>query len=149
MMTNIDRDTAHALAALVHHLRSDWDTAGILKALSDSRDRANAWQLAHAALYAAEIRTNRTPAVIALSGAHWTRGNAAGEAGDIRAPRCKVEGHTSYLAANCGACRSERLASETPPEVHIVTLSPEQSETNARGARIVRAALAANIEGDK
>ena len=117
-MTSIDRDQAHALAALIATLRPDWQPPGILKTLSDARTRGTAWDLAHAALYAAQDPSVRTPAVIALPGDHW-RGRSLGDGTPIHYPRCTEPGHTSYRADNCGACRAEQLEAiaprETPP----------------------------------
>jgi hypothetical protein len=62
---------AKALAALVHELRGDWDTPGILDALGRARDIAPGPDLAIAAIKAAGSAHNRTPAVIALEGPHW------------------------------------------------------------------------------
>ena len=114
-MTSIDRDQAQALAALIATLRPDWQPPGILKALSDARTRGTAWDLAHAALYAAQDPSVRTPAVIALPGDHW-RGRSLGDGTPIHFPRCPEPGHTSYRADNCGACRAERLEATAPRE---------------------------------
>ena len=114
-MTTIDRDQAHALAALIATLRPDWQPPGILKALSDARARGTAWDLAHAALYAAQDPAIRTPAVIALPGDHW-RCRSLGDGTPIRYPRCPEPGHTSYRDDNCGACRAEQLEATAPRE---------------------------------
>ena len=71
MMNQITRPQADALAALVHELRPEWDTRGIVKALFDARERGTALDVAHAAINAAADLTHRTPAVIALAGPHW------------------------------------------------------------------------------
>lgn len=110
MTTEITKDQAAALAALIGALRPDWAERGVLAKLAECRTRGGAYDIAHAALYAAEDATNRTPAVVPLAGAHWTRGKPVGEAEQLRAPRCQIVGHGSYLATNCGACRSEQLA---------------------------------------
>ena len=115
-MTSIDRDQAHALAALIATLRPDWQPPGILKALSAARTRGTAWDLAHAALYAAQDPAVRTPAVIALPGDHW-RGRSLGDGTPIHYPRCPEPGHTSYRADNCGACRAEALEATAPREI--------------------------------
>ena len=114
-MTSIDRDQAHALAALIATLRPDWWPPGIRKARSDARTRGTAWDLAHAALYAAQDPAVRTPAVIALPGDHW-RGRSLGDGTPIHYPRCPEPGHTSYRADNCGACRAEQLEATAPRE---------------------------------
>lgn len=114
-MTTITRDQAHALAALLATLRPDWQPPGILKALSDARERSDAWSLAHAALHAAQDPKVRTPAVIALAGEHWTKGKALGTADPIRFERCAEPGHSSYRADNCGACRAEAIEQQGEP----------------------------------
>lgn len=138
-MITIDRDQAGVLAALVAALRPDWDEPGILKALSDARTRGDAYRLAHAALYAAEDVRNRTPAIIALTGEHWTRGRELGT-GDTNYARCIEPGHTSYAADNCGACRADRMVSTHRAERDDEPVKP--NDVYSRGARIARAALA-------
>lgn len=113
MMSEINREQAHAVAALVAALRPEWDTPGILKALSDARDRGTAWDVAHAALHAAENPRAKTPAIIALAGEHWTKGKELGAAEGLRTPRCDVVGHGSYFAHNCGACKADRVEATT------------------------------------
>src|SRR5690606_7256457 len=108
-------------------LRPGWDAPGVLKALSDARTRGTAWQLAHAALHAAEAQTNRTPAIIAMTGDHWTRGRALGESNGIHYDRCPIDGHTSYPANNCGACRADTLEAEP----RTIEADPEVIERNA------------------
>lgn len=113
-MTTITRDQAHALAALLATLRPDWQPPGILKALSDARERADAWSLAHAALHAAQDPKVRTPAVIALAGEHWTKGKALGTGDPLHFARCPEDGHSSYPASSCGACKADRIATTAP-----------------------------------
>lgn len=121
MMTQITRPQADALAALVHAMRQEWDVAGIVRALWDARDRGSAFELAIAAIHCASDLTNRTPAVIALAGVHWTKGKALGMTGGGNFVRCPQPGHTSFPAHNCGACRMDALDSSeasyerTPP----------------------------------
>lgn len=68
MMMN--RDQADAIAVLVSRLRPEWDVRGIMAALADVRDR-DADLVAIAAIRAAMVATNRTPAVIPRQGDHW------------------------------------------------------------------------------
>lgn len=67
----ISREQAEALADFITTIRTDWNARGIVKALSDAREKAGAAELARAAIKAAATPTNRTPAVIPLPGAHW------------------------------------------------------------------------------
>lgn len=67
---------ASHLAAFLEKLRKripgdPWQKPGIENALGTARHRANAPDLAIAAIRAAEIPTNRTPAVIGMDGPHW------------------------------------------------------------------------------
>lgn len=113
MMTELTKDQAEKLAELVHLLRDDWDTRGVLSKLAEARARGTAFDVVHAALYAAQDPANRTPAVIPLAGAHWTRGKALGEAGPTDMPgrtRCTKPGHEHERAHNCRICISDAKA---------------------------------------
>jgi hypothetical protein len=115
MMTtsSITPDQARALATLIHELRPDWTIPGISAALWNARDRSDEWTLALTAIRAARTATNRTPAVIAMDGPHWTDGKAkVGDVSPLHFARCTQPGHTSYPAWNCGACRADGLETE-------------------------------------
>lgn len=111
MMMTITQRQAQALAAFIATIRDDWDPAGIYAALGQARDRGTTVELAHAAITAASTPTNRTPAVIALAGPHWT--TATPTVTPIPGPgtseRCPVDGHLD-AATSCRACRAEFLA---------------------------------------
>lgn len=62
---------ARHVAAFIASVREDWDAAGILAAMGNARERGDALDVAVAALFAAMDKRNRTPAVIAMTGAHW------------------------------------------------------------------------------
>ena len=62
---------AKPLVAFIHELRGDWDVPGIEYALGKARTLAPAAAVAVAAIKAAGNAHNRTPAVIAMEGAHW------------------------------------------------------------------------------
>lgn len=146
MMMTITRDQAEALAELVHALRPEWDPQGILAALAKARDRADAPTVAIAAIRAAATPTNRTPAVIPLSGDHWIDPAVTpSSTGAVPGPsdaRCDEPGHEHYRLP-CKGCRAESLE-VTTDAAPIARLTPEQAATNARGARAVIAALNAN-----
>lgn len=81
------RSTAReALVQLLVLLRPSWDAAGVRKVL-DSPDlaRASETAISIAAVRAAADPNNRTPAVIALKGAHWEE--VAGKASAKLPPR--------------------------------------------------------------
>lgn len=140
MTASITKPQAEALAALVHALRDSWDVAGIMAALAVAQTRGDAFAVAHAALYAAENTSARTPGVINFAGEHWTRGRALGADAPIRFERCPEPGHTSFPAHNCSACAAETRGTDSPSILTPPT--PEQIELTRRGARTVRAALA-------
>ena len=65
-------DQLAAVAYLVHAVNPKWDRPGIESVLRRLPDVGLA-QLAHAAISCAATRTDQvTPAVIAMSGPHWT-----------------------------------------------------------------------------
>lgn len=146
-MMTMDRPQAQALAALVHALRPDWEPAGIMTALAAARDRGDVFEVAQAAIHAASVKANRTPAVIPLAGEHWTRGRALGASGttDVRFERCDKPGHKSFPAANCSACRSEQIAGEgtrtdprqhTDEHVYAYTVGPAMARRAMKDAGI-------------
>lgn len=141
MMTNpITPSQAKLLTALIEDLRPDWDRAGIWAKVVEAKDRGPAWDLIHAALYAAENPAVRSPGVIPKAGEHWTRGHALGEAGTTsgRHARCPEDGHEHEPAHNCRSCRSEHL--EAPVQAgHLVARTP--TAPTERVAEIVAAAV--------
>lgn len=70
MSAELTQPQADAIAILVSRLRPDWDVRGVMAALAKVRDR-DPFLAAVAAVRAAANPTNRTPAVIAMDGAHW------------------------------------------------------------------------------
>lgn len=72
MADRLARHQAQALAAFVHTVRRDWDEAGIVTALGNARLMGDPFDLAVAAVAAARDENNRTPAVIAMPGPHWS-----------------------------------------------------------------------------
>lgn len=114
MMMKIDSNQAKTLATFISQIRPGWDPQGIYAALGKARDMAPAPQLAIAAIQAAMDDTNRTPAVIAMQGDHWTTPATTTNARPGgREPRCDVYGHEGYPARNCAGCRAEQLAGTT------------------------------------
>lgn len=109
----------NALATLIHELRSDWGIPGIVAELRKAADRGTPFDVALAAIHAAQDEKNRTPAVIALPGPHWTKGKALGEATPIHYARCPVIGHTSYAASNCGLCANDALDPTPTPQTRV------------------------------
>jgi hypothetical protein len=142
MMTDALNGTqAEALAVLVRTLRPEWDVPGVKSALFKARDRGNAFEVIHAALYAAEDLANRTPAIIALAGPHWTRGRELGSS-NPRGEKCDQPGHEGKPAHNCSYCIADRKARDdeaAPVTAHVV--DEDQMDVNERGIRRLRAVL--------
>lgn len=70
MSAEVTRTQGELIAELVHALRPDWHVSGILPALLQVRDR-DPFQVALAAIRAANRAANLTPAIIPLPGPHW------------------------------------------------------------------------------
>ena len=71
-----DPNHIRAIAYLVNAIRPEWDRPGVERVLN--RIDTDLPSLAHAAIAAASTRRDqRTPAVIAMTGPHWT--NCTGE----------------------------------------------------------------------
>ena len=96
-MTGPDTTTTHwikRLATLIHEIRPDWAEPGIASALAKVADRPLA-DVAVAAIKAATTRTDqRTPAIIAMGGSHWTTNGSSQQS----APKQPNE----PTCANCG-----------------------------------------------
>lgn len=105
MMTKPD---AEKIAQDAHAARPEWDTAGIMAALLKVRDR-DPQHVRAAALHAARNPANRTPAVIALDGEHWTLTVPAPRRGP--ATKCKTHDLEESSEGICRACRADRLVS--------------------------------------
>jgi len=122
-MTEITPDQAQALAGFLASIRpaaAPWDTPGIVAALGKARTRADAPELAIAAIRAAVDSANRTPAVIALDGAHWrepcaTTGKRSGE--HLHPPRADeaCPAHPGRYRDHCGLCRVEAYGPAPEP----------------------------------
>lgn len=152
MMTeSLNPAQAEALATLVRSLRPEWDVPGIKTALWNARDRGTAWDVTHAALYAAGDLSNRTPAIIALAGPHWTRGRELGSS-DPRGEKCDQPGHEGKPAHNCSYCIADAKArTDDAPPTGWAAPDPDRIDAYTVGANHVRAVLAgrtARNEGD-
>jgi len=124
MMTTITRGQAHALAALVVARRPDWQAPGVIKALSDVRERGDLDQVIDAALRAARDPAAKTPAAIGFDQYWPVTPDRSGEP-----PRCPESGHQSYYAHNCGLCRFEHLRPTDPPPRTEVFPRPDFTRT--------------------
>lgn len=104
MMTKSD---AEAIALDAHATRPEWGVAGIMTALLSVRDR-DPQHVRDAALNAARNPANRTPAVIALDGEHWTLTAPAKRA--RKATKCPKHDVEESSEGVCRCCRADRLA---------------------------------------
>jgi hypothetical protein len=71
MFNPLNHTQAKAVAKAIHELRPEWDVDGIVHHLGLARARGDGFDVAVAAMRAAHVVSNRTPAVISLDGAHW------------------------------------------------------------------------------
>lgn len=122
MMTDIatsplTRSQGDALVALVCSMRRDWDAAGVITAVRQAGAMGGALDVIRAAVEAAGTPTNRTPAIIAMVGPHWSP-RPLGHPG--RAERCPVEGHSGSILA-CAECRAGayRLPTDPPDDLDV------------------------------
>jgi hypothetical protein len=68
MTTSITRPQADALAALIRTLRPEWDIPGIVRALSEARDRGSAFELSIDPLHIAWSVTAERPGIVTEPG---------------------------------------------------------------------------------
>lgn len=131
----MSRNQGQVVAAVVHALRPDWDPAGIMAALQRAARLGDAFEVTLAAVAAAQEPTNRTPAVIALEGAHWSRARTSPPTptpGPGARARCTVYGHEHYLAHNCAGCKTDRLTRPVDDEPPARDLDPRELAAGAR-----------------
>lgn len=129
-MMKISQDQARALALVINGIRPDWDAAGIYTAIGRAKDMGDIAEVALAAIKAAQLETNRTPAVIAMQGPHWSSPSATVK---LTAESCPI--HDVRPAHNCHCCRSEWLVSGSWPEGtlhHQAERRGDDSEPDAR-----------------
>lgn len=124
------------LAALMAGLHPGWQIPGCAAAIHQARNLAPLDQLAHAVIAYAMRADVTTPALLAEDGPHWR----AGHTPDTRVEPARCREHPHELATNCRACPVEQY---DPSGAPTLTLSPEQVDRNAQGARLVRAAMTA------
>ena len=142
MMTRITDDQIRPLAALISLLSGDknWDVVGIRAALITARGKANADELAIAAIRCAVSPDARTPAVIGMDGPHWVALPFAGGR-ETRTAKCATHGVAVRLVDGlCTGCVADTKAADDNRD-DTLAIDPDQAETNARGARTVLRAI--------
>lgn len=100
------------IAAAMNAVRPDWRTSSLVTFLTKHHAGRAYRDLAIAAVAVATDPKTTTPNLLNEHGGWWVAAQAVVGAPslELRAARCAQPGHTSYLASNCGACRSEQLA---------------------------------------
>ena len=118
MTAEISQAQAQALAGFLAALRPGWDAPGIVAALCKARHRADVAEVAIAAIRAAVDPSNRTPAVIALDGAHWREPQPATVRHEPLQPPRPAEQcpqHPGRHRDSCGLCRVEHYGPTVEP----------------------------------
>ena len=127
------------LAAAAAALRPEWPIKSLCTFLARDHAHRSYADVAIALTAIAVDPKTKTPKRMNELGPWWAAAAAAfgDRANDTRYERCPVDGHRSYPAGNCGACRSETLAAEpptTPPEPVDVGPGPDLARTALRTA---------------
>ena len=145
-------DEIQRIAAAMNAIRPGWPVRSLVTFLTKHHEARAFGDLAVAGIAVALDAKTETPNLLNQHGPWWLAAQAAHgqHAEALHFARCQVDGHQSYPAHSCGACRADRLARETAADTPpVLTLSPEQASVNARGVRIVRAALASHADHER
>ncbi|MCG7285381.1 hypothetical protein MHY85_05245 [Cellulomonas sp. ACRRI] len=140
----LSRTEIERLAAAAHELRPDWPVKSLCTwLLGTHANRAYRDVAVALAWVACDPQTN-TPKRMDEAGPWWQAVKVAGsDATDHRYARCPEPGHTSFPAANCAACRSEKLAApDEQTAAPTLAISADQAAINERGAANAKRALA-------
>lgn len=105
---------ADAIAVLVHNLRTEWDTRGIMAALAKCAHQPAA-DVALASIRAAMDPGAKTPGVIPTDGPHWAERLAPREA--PRPPRHDEQcpHHAGNYREGCHGCAADQKAGTDSP----------------------------------
>lgn len=113
-----DRHELQMVAAAMHALRPDWRTDSLLTFLEKHHSDRPFRHLAVAACAIAVDPKTTTPLLLNSQGHWWASAATATKTVSLSVlgpqhPRCEKDGHETYLAHNCAACRADALAGET------------------------------------
>ena len=135
------RDDIERVAQAMHAVRLDWPVRSLVTYLADHHGQHPYRALLVAGVVVASDARTQTPKLLEQHGAWWIAAQAAmgGDYTDRLEPRCDKPGHGSYIARNCGACRSEELATDTPQATP--SADPAQVAVNAAGRERVQQAI--------
>lgn len=144
MNFEMTKDEAVALARFIELLRrrlpgDPWHKPGIENALAQARDRAPAPDLALAAIKAAMLGSNRTPAIIGMDGPHWQAASRPPKTDrPTSSERCSICSHresrcrqlwTGDHEFESAAAASRRKAELDPEALHTAAVAVRQPET--------------------
>lgn len=136
----------HRIATAMNALRPDWKPSSLVTFLTNHHADRPYRDLAIAAVVVASDPRTETPKLLNEHGPWWVAAYTA-QPGRLpttvpgaTTPRCTVPGHEHELPVpNCRICAVEAYE---PTPTPTLSISPEQAELNARGAELVRLALA-------
>lgn len=129
------KNEIQTIAAAMHAIRPDWPPRSLATFLEKNLPTRSFHDLAVAGIVVALDQRTKTPHLLLEHGHWWIAATAArGDTNTIsltRAPRCEKEGHGSFLARNCGACKADNYATaaQNAPkrrEKHNATPIPEE-----------------------
>jgi hypothetical protein len=144
MMTRITDDQIRPLAQLVSLLSGDkkWDVVGVRAALVTARGKADAADLAVAAIRCAVSPDARLPVVIGMDGPHWVAMPFAGGR-ETRPAKCPTHSIAVRVTDGlCTGCVADTKAADDNRD-DTLAVTPDQLDTTLRGARTVRRAIQA------
>lgn len=132
-------DEIQRIAAAMHALRPEWNPRSLATFLERHHATRAYRDLATAACIVATDPRTKTPQLLNEHGPWWAAAQTvfAGQTDTLHFDRCTVDGHKSYRADNCGACRADTLAANEPrpaPEPVDVGPGPELARTALNAA---------------
>ncbi len=135
-------DEIQRIAAAMNALRPSWPVRSLVTFIERHHASRAFADLAIAAVAVTLDPKTETPNLLNQHGSWWVAAQTAngGRSDALHYARCQVDGHGSYPAHACGACKADRLAVDTAT-TPAAPLTPEQLDRNARGARAVLRAL--------
>jgi hypothetical protein len=114
----LNRTEIERLAQAANAHRPDWPVKSLCTWLMADHAHRPLRDVAVALAWIATDPGTKTPKRMNEAGPWWTavRATSSDSHEPLRFPRCSIDGHTSYRADNCGACRADWLAKDTRAE---------------------------------
>src|SRR5690554_2089445 len=124
---SLSRTEIERLAAMANALRPDWPVRSLCTWLNADHARRPYRDVAVALAYVATDPATQMPKRMNEAGPWWAAVRGATEDGKpLHYARCEVDGHRSYPASSCGACRADQMAADdTTPTTPLTALTPE------------------------